>query len=45
MCLVFGSAIGEKGTDGATGQVGGVAVWVEAVEDFEDVGWQGHEGE
>lgn len=43
--VVFGIAIEEEVTDGATGQVGEVAVLVEAVDDFEDVGWQGHEGE
>jgi hypothetical protein len=42
--VVFGIAIEEEVTDGATGQVGEVAVLVEAVDDFEDVGWQGHEG-
>jgi hypothetical protein len=42
--VVFGIAIEEEVTDGATGEVGEVAVLVEAVNDFEDVWGEDHEG-
>lgn len=42
--VVFGIAIEQEVTDGATGEVGEVAVLVEAVNDFEDVWGEDHEG-